>query len=172
MKRINITQAATVFGVAGLLGVASIAFAGDQNPAVTDPAKIQKFANVVVINATPEERAASPKVSPTVGQKAGIDPETGLLRPLTAQESAALSPAVKAVPNDLAAADKASAASAVFTTDSGLKGVNLDESSLAYAVVTVGPDGKLRQACIEGQPNAEAALQAAAAQPGVNKNEK
>ena len=56
MKRINITQATAVIGVAGLLGFAMTAIAGDQKeavkPAVTNPDSLMKFAHTSVVNAT------------------------------------------------------------------------------------------------------------------------
>jgi len=174
MKRINITQAATAFGVAGLLGFASLASAADQNSGFTDPAKLKKFANVTVVNATAEQRAAGARMKPADGQKAAVD-ESGQLRQLTAEESAALSLASNQIPaaqsDQPGATETASAPEEVTTSVDGLVGITHDESTLSYAVATVGPDGKVRQACIDDVASAETALKKAAARPGVN-NEK
>lgn len=171
MKRINITQAAAVIGVAGLLGVASLASAGDQKSNVTDPAKLPKFANVVIQTATPTQRAAAAASrAPMVGQKVAVDAATGQIRPLTDAESIALSAGIPAA-SDASTAAAAPAAPVDITSTDGSPGLVLDESSMAYAVATIGPDGKVRQACVEGQPNDKAALKAAA-KSGVNKNEK
>jgi len=170
MKRINITQAA-VIGVAGLLGAALPAFAGDQQSNVTDPAKLPKFANVTIHTATPEQRAAATAHNaPMVGQKVAVDPATGQLRPLTDAEGVALSAAIPAA-SDASATGASPAAAVDITSSDGSPGLVLDESSMAYAVATIGPDGKVRQACVEDQPNGKAALKAAA-KSGVNKNEK
>jgi len=172
MKRINITQAAAVIGVAGLLGVASIAIAGDQNsnkkstaPTFTNPDSLPKFDHVKVVNATPEQLAAfASHKTPSVGMKAAVDPTSLQLRPLTAEDAAALAPAPEA--------QGAPSGPIAFTTSEGLHGVLLDESSMSYAVAQVGKDGKVRQACLDGQANDEAAMKAAAALKGVDKNEK
>jgi hypothetical protein len=164
MKRINITRAAA----AGFLGIASLAIAADQKSNVTDPAKLPKFANVVIVNATAAQRAAAAShATPMVGQKAAVD-SNGALRPLTLEESAALSvPAAEAASNAAAAGEPV----AIVSSD-GSPGMLLDESTLAYAVATVGPDGKVRTACVEDQPNGAAALKSAAGKTGVHKNEK
>jgi hypothetical protein len=47
----------------------------------------------------------------------------------------------------------------------------LDESYLSYAVATVGKDGKIKQACVDQQPNQQAALEVAA-KSGVDSHEK
>lgn len=169
MKRINITQAATAIGVAGLLGMASIANAGDKNSGFTDPSKLQKFANVVVVNATPEQRAAAAKARPSVAQRAAVD-SAGQIRPVTAEEAQALAPQVAPVTDSTT--PMASAAEPATIEVNGMIGIVAGDDSLAYAVATKGSDGKVRQACIEHAANGEAALKKAAAPTGVNKNEK
>jgi hypothetical protein len=173
MKRINITHAATVFGVAGLLGVASLAIAADQKPAaskaapaMTDPAKLAKFANVVVVKATPEQLAAIAHERRTgeLGMKIAVDPVTKRIRQYTPDDAAEQAAAEPPAPAEAAATE--------FTTSSGVKGVVLNSSSMAYAVAHVGNDGKVRQACLENQANDEAAMKASAAATEVNKNEK
>jgi len=174
MKRINITQAAAVIGVAGLLGVASLAIAGDQNsnkkpaaPAFTNPDSLPKFDHVVVVNATPEQLAAFASRKPsTVGMKAAVDPTSLQIRPLTPEDAAALAPA------PAPEAQGAPSGPIQFKTAQGLNGVALGEDSMSYAVAHIGKDGKVKQACLDGQANDEAAMKAAAALKGVDKNEK
>lgn len=173
MKRINITQAATVIGVAGLLGIASLATAADQKPApdkatstVTDTAKLAKFANVVVVSATPEQLAAIARERRTgeLGAMVAVDPVTKQIRQYTPDDAAEQAAAAGPAP--------AEAAARQFTTAGGLTGVALNESSMAYAVAHVGKDGKVKQACVENQANEKAAMKTAAAETGVDKNEK
>ena len=174
MKRINITHAATVFGVAGLLGVASLAIAADQKPAAnkaapafTNPASLPKFAHVTVVNATPAQRAAFDGKAKTaaVGQRAYIDADSKRLRQITPEDLAAEASAAKA------SAPAAQSSPAPVASVSG-RVFALDESSYAYAVAHVDSHGKVRQACVENQPNGEAALKATAAVAEENTNEK
>jgi len=151
MKRINITQAAAVIGVAGLLGVASLASAGDKKPAAkpaaapapayTDPASLQKFSNVVVVNATPAQRAAyaaETRRPMTSAQKAYVD-SAGNVRPLTAEDVVAEAPAATA------AASAPAAPVEMITTASGGHAMLLDDSSNVYSVATIGSDGKVKK---------------------------
>jgi len=172
MKRINITQAAAVIGVAGLLGVASLAFAGDQKSNVTDPAKLPKFANVTVVTATPAERAAAAKVKPSVGQRAAVD-ANGQLRPVTSAEAASLSATqVQAAEPDAGTTKMANGPEPATIEVNGMIGITAGDDSMSYAVASRGSDGKVRQACVEDVANSEEALKKAKALTGVNKNEK
>lgn len=165
MKRINITQAATVVGVAGLLGFASLAIAADQKPAAkpaapafTDPASLPKFAHVIVVNSTPAQRAASnaqAKPAAALGQRAYIDADSKRLRQVT--------------PEDLAANAAEAQASAPAATGSPVevaavagRAFALDESSHAYSVAHIDSKGKVKIDCVEDQAKAEAALKSAA----------
>ena len=165
MKRINITQAAAVIGVAGLLGVALPAIAGDKKPAAqpaapayTDSASLMKFANVSVVNATPAQRAAASAETgkPIVaGQKAYID-SAGNIRPVTAEDLAAEASAAKT------AASAQPATGELITTSSGGRARLLDDSSNVYSVATIGSDGKVKKICVDTPVKSAAALEGAA----------
>jgi len=176
MKRINITQAA-VIGVAGLLGIASIATAADKKPtakpatpAYTDPASLPKFANVKVVNATPEQRAASAaeahKKPMMMGQKAYIDPATRQLRAATAEEAAA-----EAAPAAAAASAPASSPE-MRAVPSGGTVIYLDDSSNVYSVASIGADGKVKQICLDTPVKNEADLAVAAKAAQESSHEK
>lgn len=180
MKRINITQAAAVIGVAGLLGVASLASAGDKKPAAkpaaapapapayTDPASLQKFSNVVVVNATPAQRAAyaaETRRPMTSAQKAYVD-SAGNVRPLTAEDVVAEAPAATA------AASAPAAPVEMITTASGGHAMLLDDSSNVYSVATIGSDGKVKKICVDAPIKTDAALESAAKAAQENDNEK
>jgi len=167
MKRINITQAAAVIGVAGLLGVASLATAGDKKPAAkpaapapayTDPASLPKFAHVVVVTATPAQRAKAEADARQVGvgQKAYIDAQTGNFRQITPEDLAA-----GAAANPAASTDDS--APLTIVTASGGRALKLDESSHIYSVATVDANGKAKETCVGAQPNGKSALEAAKA---------
>ena len=171
MKTINITRVSTAIGVAGMLvGVAALAIAADQpvataaTPSITDPATLKKYAHVRVINATPEQRAAAASAGSISGMKAYVD-SSGQLRAATQQEieaeAAAASNAKVAAP---AAARRSavSSAPAVFVAENGAQAELATDADMAYAVALVDKKGKVKQACIEGQPNDKAALAVAA----------
>ena len=174
MKRFNITRVATGAGLAGALVVAAIAYASAEKSAapapaaaVTDPASLPVFANVRVVNASPEQIAAleqGESAAYAVGQRAYVDAQTKQLRPAFPEELAA----------EAAAARPAASAVAPVVTISadGAKHATLDESFMSYAVARVEADGSVKQDCLENQPNAAAALQAAHAAPGVDRHEK
>jgi hypothetical protein len=169
MKRINITQVALRAGFAGALAVAAIAFASDSPPPgppdranVTDPNAVPKFANAYAVAATPEQLAAiaAEQSGAKAAMSAYIDADSGHLRVITAEDLQAN-----------AAPDAVNTGVAVYRPD-GLVRLPLDESSAAYYVAHIGKDGKLREACLENQPNAAAALAKAAAQAEADSNEK
>lgn len=171
MNKLNITRLAVGASVTGALVVAAMSFASGAKStqsaaAITDPASLPKFANVHVVNATPEQIAALQKSEGAsgfaVGQRAYVDPATKQLRPALPEELAA----------DAAAAKKVAAAPAVVkVTAQGAKHAKLDESFMSYAVAHVEADGSVTQDCIENQPSEQAALQAAASS-GVDRHEK
>ncbi len=179
MKTINITRVSTVIGVAGMLGVAALAIAADQpvaiaaTPSITDPATLKKYSHVRVINATPEQRAAAESAGSLSGMKAYVD-SSGQLRAATQQEieaeAAATSNAKVAAP---AAARRSalSSAPAVFVAENGAQAELATDADMAYAVAVVDKNGKVKQACIEGQPNDKAALAVAAAGVEVDSHE-
>jgi hypothetical protein len=171
MKRINITQVAMRAGFAGALAVAAIAFASDSQPPgppaeaqanVTDPNSVPKFANAYAVSATPEQLAAiaAEQAGAKAAMSAYIDADSGHLRVITAEDLQAN-----------AAPDVVNTGVANYRPD-GLVELSLDESSAAYYVAQIGKDGKLREACLENQPNAAAALAKATAQVEVDSNEK
>jgi len=172
MKKLNITRLAIAAGVTGVVVVAAISFASGAKSttpaaAITDPATLPKFANVTVVNATPEQIAALQRTETAsgfaVGQRAYVDPATKQLRPALPEELVA----------EAAAARSAPAAEAVVTTTAGGgKHAKLDESFMSYAVAHIESDGSVKQDCVENQPSEQAALQAAVAAPGVDRHEK
>ena len=174
MKKLNITRVAIAASVTGAL-VAAIGFASgakstSEQPATaafTDPATLPTFEHSRVVNATPEQLAALAREAANsahvVGQRAYVNPNTRQLRP--------------AFPEDLAAEAAAAPATSegatpvASTTDEGARGMALDESFMSYAVARIEPDGSVKQDCVENQPNEKAALQAAAAAPGVDSHD-
>lgn len=171
MKRINITHLATAAGVASVLAVAALATAGKKAEAplpaaaVTEPSTLMKFENVRVVNATPEQLAlVAREHKSTQGVMAWVDPASGVLRPATADELAAAAAAEPAATESAAAPEVRAVGS--------LRGVSLDESHMAHAVVRIGADGKLEQACVEDQPNEKAALAKFVNAPEVDRHEK
>jgi hypothetical protein len=172
MKRINITQGALRAGFVGTLAtaaIAAIAFASDSPPPappaqanVTDPNSVPKFANAYAVNATPEQLAAiaAEQSNAKAAMSAYIDADSGHLRVITAEDLQAG-----------AAPDAVQTGVATYRPD-GLVMFPLDESSAAYYVANIGKDGKLREACLENQPNAAAALAKATTQAEVGSNEK
>jgi hypothetical protein len=176
MNKLNITRVAIAASVSGALVVAAISFASGAKStpapaaAFTDPATLPKFANVQVVNATPEQIAAlqssdnAAQYAP--GQRAYVDPVTKRLRPALPEELVA----------EAAAANSAASAAAVdpvvTTTADGVKRADLDETFMSYAVAHVEPDGSVKQGCVEHQPSEQAALQAVVASTGVDSNEK
>jgi hypothetical protein len=170
MKKIHITRLATIAGVAGTLAIASLANAADQKAA---PQKV----TVKVINATPEQIAHFDRMSAqsSSGMRAYVDADTKQLRAATEADliEAAARPAAPAAARRSAAfvAEAAKTAPGPETLASGATKMVLDESYLSYAVATVGKDGKIKQACVDQQPNQQAALEVAA-KSGVDSHEK
>jgi hypothetical protein len=179
MNKLNITRIARATGVAGALVVAAIGFASatktTTQPAAasfTDPATLPKFDHVLVVNATPAElaslaREAATRSETAVGQRAYIDAETRVLRPAFPDELAAEAAAARS-----AAAASPAPALQETTMANGATRVVLDESSMAYAVARIESDGSVKSDCVTDQPSEKAALDAAVAATGVDKNEK
>jgi hypothetical protein len=180
MKILNITRVATAAGIAGALVVAAIAYASaNKTPAsqpitanVTDPATLLKFEHARVVNATPEElaslaREAASRPETSVGQRAYLDADTRQLRPAFPEELAAEAAAAR-----IAAAASPAPVLHETTMANGVTRVVLDESSMSYAVARIESDGSVKSDCVTDQPSEKAALNAAVAAPGVDKNEK
>jgi len=98
----------------------------------------------------------------SAGLTAWVDPATGGLRAATPDELAAQAAAEPAQTTDLGETYAVGNA----------RGVALDESHMAHAVVRVNADGKLEQACVEDQPSEVAALAKFANAPEVDSHEK
>jgi len=177
MKIFNITRVATAASIAGALLVAAFAQSSADNShqqtvatGMTDPSTLPVFEHVRVVNATPEQLAALAQTSGAseyvAGQRAYVDAETKKLRPAYPEELAAEAAAARA------AGTPEAAAPVVTTTESGATGMTLDDSYMSYAVARKEPDGSVKQDCVENQPSEAAALNAAAATPGVDSHEK
>jgi len=182
MKRINITHATGAFAVAAALA-ASAALAGDKTKKAA-PVKArtaeaaQMFEHVRVERASPEllaQIAAEQHQNQTVanGMRAYLD-SNGNLRAPTADDVAA---EAAVVPLGKSAAPSAAASSAAGETSAaesyhadGSVSVALDESFMSYSVATKSADGKVKEQCVAGQPNQQAAL--AAASKGGDRHEK
>lgn len=169
MKRINITYLATAAGVASVLAVAALATAGKKAEApppaaaVTAPSTLMKFENVRVVNATPEQLARVAREHKSAnGLTAWVDPASGVLRAATPEE----------LKTDADAQPVVAEEAARVLTAGNARGVTLDESSMAHAVVRINADGKVEQACIEDQPNEKAALAKFVNAPEVDRHEK
>ncbi|MEO8062132.1 MAG: hypothetical protein ABI821_05225 [Pseudomonadota bacterium] len=176
MKKIHITRLATVAGVTGAIAVAALAFASGEKSAPQTVAAAPHF-NTQFVGA-PAKLVEIGDQSMQTTVLAFVDAETKQLRPATqaelndsAAKAAAAAPKVAARSSSFAAAPAAAAPASVQLAN-GSTMVVLDESYLSYAVATIGPDGKVKQACIEKQPNAEAALRTAVAMKGAVSNEK
>ena len=169
MKRINITHLATAAGVAGVLAIAAVATAGKQAEAprpaaaITNPSTLMKFENVRVVNATPEQLAMIAREQKSKSAlTAWVDPASGVLRAATPDELQA----------DAATQPAVSESTARVLTAGNARGVTLDESSMAHAVVRINADGSLEEACVEGQPNEKTALAQFVNAPEVDRHEK
>jgi hypothetical protein len=180
MKRINITHATAAFAVAAALA-ASAALAGDKTKRAAPvkapaAAAAQMFEHVRVERASPEllaQIAAEQHQKVANGMRAYLD-SNGNLRAPTADDVAA---EAAVVPLGKSAAPSAAATSAAAETSApesyhadGSVSVVLDESSMSYSVATKSADGKVKEQCVTGQPNQQAAL--AAASKGGDRNEK
>jgi hypothetical protein len=99
--------------------------------------------------------AATQKVKPAetysteAGQRIYVDPVTKQTVQPTAED-------VKALNSAGATTLKTAAKPQVFITPEGVHGMALGEESMAYAVVTKGPDGKLTFGCVDGKSKADA----------------
>ena len=187
MRKIHITRLATVAGVTGAVAVAAIAFASGEKAAPTAAAAapaVQSLPYAQFVSA-PEHIVALHSAKPSQsaqGMRAYIDLETKQFRPATQaelNEAAAAAPTVTAaakaaVPAAPSSSTFVSAAQALKSADlaNGPTKIVLDESYMSYAVATVGKDGKVKQACLENQPNEKAALSAAEALQGADRHEK
>lgn len=178
MKRINITRVA-VAAVAGALA-ASAAHAAEKSKIAAQPAVVEKTAAngmlVRFVNATPEQVSQAAKSGTTksaAGMRAYVD-STGRLHAGTPEEAAALSPA----PQARVAARSAARSSAVQSSPALTAGPNgsfslqLDESSMVYAVAKRQPDGKVAQECVTGEETAKTAAVAPATRIGEDRHEK
>ncbi|MEJ0084239.1 MAG: hypothetical protein WDO72_01025 [Pseudomonadota bacterium] len=170
MKKIHITRLVAAAGITGALTIASPAMADEQKPATQQV--VVKF-----ITATPEQiaRHGGDSTQSGAGMRAYIDADTKQLRAATQAElnESAARPAAPAAAKRSAGVATAAVKTgpAVEKLANGVKKVSLDDAYLSYAVATVGPDGKVKQACVDQQPNQQAAL-AVAAKAGADSHEK
>lgn len=103
------------------------------------------------------EAGTAQKAAPVSGLQVHVDPATGQLRQPSAAEAKALADAVRKI----FAARSATSAQAIRHSD-GSVSASLGPDALNVWVVTVGPDGAMRQMCVEGA-NAAVAVQGAPA---------
>jgi hypothetical protein len=189
MKRSNITHTALALAVAGALGTAALAAEPSKKAAApAAQATAPVYEHVKVVNATPELLAqiAAERQSKAAGMRAYVD-GNGQLRAATAEDLAAeaATPQARTALARSAAPQARGAAVSTVPTRASLSGstakarsagvgvgVQLDDSTMAYSVATIGPDGKLKEDCVTGQPNGPAALKAAVTASGVNVDEK
>jgi len=101
------------------------------------------------VNGAPQAAEAAATDTSTAGMRVAVDPATGHVRPMTADEAKALD-ALASVKARRAAA----AAPRPFKAASGATGVALDESHMVYSVATVGADGKIDMQCVTGGEHA------------------
>jgi hypothetical protein len=170
MKKIHITRLVAAAGMTGALAIASTSMADEQKPAT-------QAVTVKFITASPEQiaRHTGTSTQASAGMRAYVDADTKQFRAATQaelNESAARVAAPAAAKRSAGSAlAAAKVGPTVETSATGTKKLVLDESYLSYAVATVGPDGKAKQACVDQQPNQQAALEAAA-KAGVDSHEK
>ncbi|HKE96721.1 MAG TPA: hypothetical protein VKB34_20595 [Povalibacter sp.] len=112
-----------------MVGLGLVVTASFTLPAVAEPpaassssssSGLMSFPNVRVVNAPPAQATkATTAPAASEGMRAAIDPETGRLRQLTAEEAQALSPAAKKAAVSGVAARRATVSSESTTTDAG-----------------------------------------------------
>ena len=182
MRKIHITRLATVAGVTGAMAVAAIALASGQKAApqtaqtaIAVPAA--SHSNVKFVTAPPAlmARYAATSTQSSEGVRAYVDADTKQLRSATQAElDLAAAKSVPAAARGSASFSDASVSEAPQSVQlaNGATMVSLDDTYLSYAVASIGPDGKVRQACVEKQPSAKAALRAAVALKGADSHEK
>jgi len=172
MRKIHITRLVTIVGA---IAVSTAAFAADKKDNITDPATLQKFENVRVVNVAP---VASKPAQSSDNMRAFIDPETGALRAPTAADFAQAAPAAakskSAGPAARSAATQSSESAGPVSIQhaDGSTSVALDESFMSYSVARVGADGKVTEDCVTGKDKMEATLKAPVAKAGVDRHEK
>lgn len=133
------------------LATAVFAFAAASATAATDDQQ-PKAGQKSAVPAKAAEQKAQPAPAGAGGSMIFIDPATGKTRApepgeveaLTAPKSKSLS--VAAAPTEFKS-----------PTGAGV-GVVLGEESMSYSVVTIGPDGKLKQSCVTGAQAATAVV--------------
>jgi len=99
--------------------------------------------------ASAAQAPAATTETPSAGMRVAVDPATGQIRPMTADEAKALDALSMA-----SARRAAAAAPRTFKTASGATGVALDDSHMVYSVATVGADGKIELECVTGAEHA------------------
>jgi hypothetical protein len=151
----QVALAATILACA-----AAAVSAGPADPAQNTPAK-----SAAPVKAEAKKTPAAPAGG--AGMVVFIDPKTGKTRAPEPGEMEALTGRNK-VSSKASAANRAASSEAVefrsATTD-GI-GIKLSDEQMVYSVVSIGPDGKLKQQCVTG---AKAAEKAVAAKPAVSK---
>lgn len=115
----------------------------------------------------PAAPLASEAPSAETGSRVAIDPATGALRPVTAEEAKKLDEMARAAKRTRTPAPPARSATAdeeasqepavgvPFTAPDGTVGVKLGEEHAVYSVASVGADGKVTMHCVTGKANAE-----------------
>jgi hypothetical protein len=129
--------------------------------------------------AAPDATSSAAAGASNAGMMVAIDPATGRIRPVTAEEAKTLNAMTQARAK-AGAKTKASSGGAsrtksaqtngataagsgvMFKTASGAKGVRLDDSQMVYTVVTRSDDGTLSMDCVKGS---DAAAKAVETQP-------
>ncbi len=105
-------------------------------------------------------KAEAPAASAGAGMVAAIDPETGELGAPSPEQAAALRPLpTAAVPGQ--------EYEEIRNADGSVTVVDLSGRLQEYAVVQIGPDGKLLKQCVSGAKQAAAALRAPVARPAA-----
>lgn len=127
-------------------------------PGAWRKATVLGAASLLVVAGMALAGQSAQEAAPLHGVQAHIDPATGQLRQPSPSEVKALADAVRKV---FASRMAAQGAQAIHHGD-GSVSLALGPDSLNVWVATIGPDGKLRQACVEGADAAAAAQSAPA----------
>ena len=105
---------------------------------------------------TPAPATKQAVTAATPGMVVVKDPESGLLRAPNGPEAASLGVGGGSATSGLQIS--APQAQAITSPVGGFPGVRLNDTANVYSVATIGPDGKLKMACIDDKKKAESAV--------------
>lgn len=137
-KRIALATAVFAFAAAGVCLAADQPQTKQTNPAPAAKADTRKETRMPA-----GEGGSMIFIDPATGKTRA--PEPGEVEALTASKAKSVTVAAQPVP---------------FKSNIGGVAVKLTDESMVYSVVSIGPDGKLKESCVTGAKAAQAALTA------------